>query len=215
MLTILWWVLGSIGALILLLFLWLGYRAFKFRRLQPIIFEYLSLQDVETALMYIDDHPRLLTSDAEDFITVLLDRTWARGDARMFVSSAIRLSLLVGCREYGLETARQMAAGSLQTWLDAAYSPSWQRALELLGQLVVEREFSIPEEEVDKDLVEAMSHIMELLRPLAANEEVIATQDEILRSLRQILRQKGEESQPLRGLHSLPIWHEPQRRKKK
>ncbi len=31
---------------------------------------------------------------------------------------------------------------------------------------------------------------MDLLRPLAANEETVALQDEILRSLRQILRQK-------------------------
>jgi hypothetical protein len=96
---ILWWVCGSIGALLLLLVLWLVYRAQKFRRLQPIIFEYLSLQDVEAALRYIDDHPRLLTSDAEDFITTLLERAWARGDAEMFVSGAIRLSLLAGCRE--------------------------------------------------------------------------------------------------------------------
>jgi len=57
MLTILWWVLGSIGALFVLLFLWLGYRAFKFRRLQPVIFEYLALQDVEAALRYIKNTP--------------------------------------------------------------------------------------------------------------------------------------------------------------
>jgi hypothetical protein len=31
---------------------------------------------------------------------------------------------------------------------------------------------------------------MELLRPLAANKETVALQDEILHSLRQILRQK-------------------------
>ena len=31
---------------------------------------------------------------------------------------------------------------------------------------------------------------MDLLRPLAANEETVAIQDEILRSLRQILQQK-------------------------
>ena len=90
--TILWWILGSIGALFLLPFLWLGYRGLKFRRLQPIIFEYLALQDVEAALRYMENHPRLLTSDAEDFITVLLDRTWARKDIQSFVSGAIHLS---------------------------------------------------------------------------------------------------------------------------
>lgn len=96
---ILWWVCGSIGMLLLLPVLWLVYRAQKFRRLQPIIFEYLSLQDMEAALRYIDNHPRLLTSDAEDFTTTLLDRAWARGDAELFVSGTIRLSLLAGCRE--------------------------------------------------------------------------------------------------------------------
>ncbi|MDY6875653.1 MAG: hypothetical protein SWK90_05570 [Chloroflexota bacterium] len=191
--TILWWVLASIGALFLLLFLWLGYRALKFRRLRPMIFEYLALQDVEVALRYIKNHPRLLASDTEDFFTVLLDRAWARGDAQMFVSGTIHLSLLVGCRKYGMETARQMAAGSLQVWLDAAGSPSWQRALKLLGLMVVEKTASIPQEEVDEELVEAMSHIMELLRPLAANEETVAIQDGILRSLHQTLQQKKAE----------------------
>ena len=190
--TILWWTLGPIGALLLLLFLWLGYRGLKFRRLQPIIFEYLALQDVEAALRYIENHPRLLTSDAEDFITVLLDRTWTRKDIQLFVSGAIHLSLLAGCRKYGIETARQMAADTLQPWLDAASSPSWQRALKFLRQVVAEKATSIPQEEVDEELVEAMSHIMELLRPLAANEETVAIQDEILHSLRQILRQKKD-----------------------
>jgi hypothetical protein len=138
----------------------------------------------------------LLTSHAEDFMTVLLDRAWARGDAQLFVSGAIRLSLLVGCREYGMEAARRMAANSLQVWLDASSSPSWQRALAFLGQLVVDREASIPPEEVDEELVEAMSHIMDLLRPLAADEGTIAIQDEILRSLRQILRQKADSTLP-------------------
>jgi len=206
---ILWWVCGSIGALLLLLVLWLVYRAQKFRRLQPIIFEYLSFQDVEAALRYIDDHPRLLTSDAEDFIITLLDRAWARGDAEMFVSGAIRLSLLAGCREYGIETARQMAAGALQAWLDASSSPSWQRALKLLGQLLVEKEASIHPEEVDEELVEAMSHIMDLLRPLAADEETIATQDGIIRVLRQILRQKAEDTLPSASGADIPITPSP------
>ena len=34
---------------------------------------------------------------------------------------------------------------------------------------------------------------MDLLRPLAANEETVAIQDEILNSLRQILQQKKDE----------------------
>ncbi|MBU0703342.1 MAG: hypothetical protein KKC18_05690, partial [Chloroflexi bacterium] len=68
----------------------------------------------------------------------------------------------------------------------AADSPSWQRALKLLGKLVVEKETSIPPEEANEELVEAMSHIMDLLRPLAANEETVALQEEIMRSLRQM-----------------------------
>jgi hypothetical protein len=193
-LTVLWWILGSIGALLALLVVWLGYQVFKFRRLRPIIFEYLALEDVEAALGYIEDHPRLLTPDAEGFIQGLLGRAWARGDAQMFVPGAIRLSLLVGCREYGQETARRMAAGRLQAWLDAVDSPSWQRALKFLGQIAVDQEASIPQEEMNEELVEAMSHIMDLLRPLAANEEVVAIQDGILRSLRQILQQKKEKA---------------------
>ena len=63
-----------------------------------------------------------------------------------------------------------MAAGALQAWLDASSSPSWQRALKLLGQLLVEREASIHPEEVDEELVEAMGHIMDLLRPLAVDD---------------------------------------------
>ena len=159
--------------------------------MQPVIFEYLALQDVEATLGYIDDHPQLLTRSAIEFIRVLLDRAWARGDAQLFVSGAIRLSLLAGCREYGIETARQMAAGSLQAWLDAADSPSWQRALKLLGKLVVGKEASIPPEEANEELVEAMSHIMDLLRPLAANEETVALQEEIMRSLRQMAADAG------------------------
>jgi hypothetical protein len=83
-----------------------------------------------------------------------------------------------------------------QVWLDAADSPSWQRALEFLGQMVVDKTASIHQEDVDEELVEAMSHTMELLRPLAANQDTIAIQDEILRSLRQMLRQKQESEEP-------------------
>jgi hypothetical protein len=188
--SMLWWVLGAIGTLILLFLLWFGYRALKFRRLQPIIFEYLALQDVEEALKYIDEHPPLLTPDAEAFIQVLLDRAWTRGDARTFVTGVIRLSLLVGCQEYGIEAARQIAADSFQDRFDAADSPSWQRSLDLLGKLVTEGEADISPEEVDEELVEAMEQIMELLRPLAATEDTVALQEEIVSKLHQILRQE-------------------------
>ena len=194
--TVLWWILGAIGALLVLFVVWLGYQAFKFRRLRPVIFEYLALQDAEEASEYIREHPQLLAAGAEEFIQMLLSRAWARGDARIFVSGTIRLSLLVGCREYGLETARQMAADSFQDWLDAAASPSWQRALDLLGTLVTEGKARIPPEEANEELVEAMEQIMELLRPLAADEETIALQDEIVRSMRQMLQQKAEGNLP-------------------
>jgi hypothetical protein len=195
---VVWWILGAVGALILSLCLWLGYRAFRLRRLQPIVLEYLALQEVEQAVRYIETHPQLLTRDAEDFIAMLLDRAWARGDVQTFVSGAIRMSFLVGCREYGTQTARQMALGSFQPLLDAADSPSWQRAMELLGHMVVDRTASIDQEDVDEELVEAMSHIMELLRPLAADPDTVAMQDEIVRGLRQVLRhkQESEESGP-------------------
>ena len=192
--TILWWILGSIGALLLLLVLWLGYRAIKFRRLQPVVFEYLSLQNVDQALQYVEDHPRLLTSGTEEFITFLLDRAWARGDAEMFVLGTIRLSLLAGCREYGLENARRMTGDNVQALLDASSSSSWQRALKILGQLTVDKEATIPPDEADEELVEAMGHIMELLRPLAADEETIATQDAIMRTLRELLRQQVDQN---------------------
>jgi hypothetical protein len=194
--TILWLVLSSIGALILLLCLWLGYRALEFRRLQPLIFDFLALRDVEAALEYIDDHPRLLTPAAGEFLSVFLDRAWRRGDARTFVSGMLHSSLLAGCRKYGVETARQMASAGLQARLDVANSPSWQRALEFLGKLVADKEASIPSEEVDEELVEAMERIMDLLRPLAANEEALAIQDEILRALHQMLRDKAEGTLP-------------------
>jgi hypothetical protein len=194
--TILWLALGSIGALILLLCLWLGCRALKFRRLRPIVFDFLALRDVEAALVYIDDYPRLLTPAAEEFLSMFLDRVWRRGDARAFVNGVLHSSLLAGCRKYGVETAQQMASASLQAQLDAADSPNWQRALELLGKLVADKEASIPPEEVDEELVEAMERIMDLLRPLAADEEAIVVQDEILRDLRRILRERAEGTLP-------------------
>lgn len=194
--TILWWVLGSIGALILLFLLWFGYRAFRFRRLQPVIFEYLAIQDVKIALRYIDNHPQLLTADAEEFIRVLLNRAWARGDADLFVFGGMRLALLTGCQKYGVETARQMAANNLQARFDVVSSPGWQRSLAILGKLVTDGNTSIPVGEVDEELMEAMTQIMTLLRPLAADEETIANQDRILDGMRRILQQKADGTLP-------------------
>jgi hypothetical protein len=54
-----------------------------------------------------------------------------------------------------------------------------------------------------------MSHIMDLLRPLAADEETIATQDGILRSLHQILRQKAEGTVPPASGADIPITPSP------
>jgi hypothetical protein len=85
-----------------------------------------------------------------------------------------------------------MAGARLQAWLDAADSPSWQRALDLLGRLVVEEEAVISPEEVDAELVDALERILELLRPLAATEETAALMEEMMHTLRQNLREKGE-----------------------
>jgi hypothetical protein len=46
------------------------------------------------------------------------------------------------------------------------------------------------------DLGQSAKFAMELLRPLAANQDTVAIQDEILRSLRQMLRQKQESEEP-------------------
>jgi hypothetical protein len=187
------WIVGSFSLLLLLLLLWLVPRVFRFRRLWRIASEYLALHDAEAALDYIDRNPILLTPSADSLISVLLDRAWARADAATYVSGTVRLSLLVGCRKVGLETVRQTAVSSFQARMDVVNSPSGQRALELLGQLVADKEMSIPEEDVDQDLLEAMNQIMDLLRPLAANEATIATMDAILDGLGQIVqRQAGE-----------------------
>lgn len=192
MLTILWWVLGSIGAAILLLFF---HHVFRQWRLQSLTFEFLAFQDMKAALGYIDKHPQLLTDDAEELIRLWLDRAWARGEANTLVSGAIRLALLGQCREQGVEAVRQTMADKLQPWLVAIRSPSWQRALAILGKLATEGKASGPLEEMDEELVEAMSQIMALLRPLA-DEETIATQDMILDELRGILQQKAEGTLP-------------------
>ncbi len=190
--TVLWWILGGIGALVLLLLLWAAYRVLRIRRLQPTVFEYLDSRSVRKALSILEDHPELLTPEAESIISVQLDRAWVRGEAHLFVSGVLRLSLLVACREYGLEAASRMAGGRLQAWLDAVDSPSGQRALDLLGRLVVEEEAVISPEEVDAELVDALERILELLRPLAATEETAAQMEEMMRTLHQIWREKGE-----------------------
>jgi hypothetical protein len=183
------WIIGAISALLLLCALWLVRRVIKFRRLWRTASEYLGFQDVEAALDCIDRNPLLLTPSAESLISVLLDRAWARGDAARYVSGAVLLSLLVGCRKVGPETVRQTAANSFQARLDVVNGLGGQRALKLLGQLAADKEMHIPEKDVDQDLLEAMSHIMDLLRPLAANAATIATMDAILEEMHRIVDQ--------------------------
>jgi hypothetical protein len=184
------WIIAFIGALLLLLLPWLVRRTIKFRGLWMTASEYLTLQDLETALEYIDDNPLLLTPGAEYLISTLLDRAWAQGDAAQYVAGVLRLSLLAGCRQFGVKAARQMSANSFQAQLDVINDPSGQRALKLLGQLVTNKGMSIPEQEVNEELLEAMSRIMDLLRPLAANEETVGTMDAILDRLHEILQQR-------------------------
>ncbi|MBN1954081.1 MAG: hypothetical protein JW900_03420 [Anaerolineae bacterium] len=189
---ILWWILAVVGTLILLPVLWIGYRLVRFRRLQPIVFEYLALQDVQTALRYIDNHPQLCTAYGEEFTRFLLNRTWARGHARRFATGTVHLELLRECREHGVEGARRRAVSDLQARLDVIHSPSWHYVLYVLGRMVVKGESSIPLERLDEDLVETMSKIMAMLRPFAANEMSIANMDDILRGLDKVLQQKNE-----------------------
>jgi hypothetical protein len=191
--TFKWIIIGSFSVLLLLLLSWLVHRVFVFRRLWRTASAYLAFQNVEAALDYVDRNPILLTPSAESLISVLLDRAWGRGDAAAYVSGAVHLSLLVGCRKLGLATARQTAAGTFQAHLDMLNSPAGQRALELLGQLTTDRKMSIPEKDLDQDLLEAMSHAMDLMRPLAANEATIATMDAILDKMRQMVQQQAGE----------------------
>jgi hypothetical protein len=176
---------------LLLLLLWFVRRAARFRRLWRTVSEYLELQDVESALSSIERNPLLLTPSAESLISTLLDRAWARGEAARYVSGAVLLSLLAGCRKLGLETVRQTAAGSFQARLDLVNGPDGQRALKLLGQLAADKEMTIPEKGMDENLLEAISQIMDLLRPLAANEATIAAMDAVLEEMDQIVRQQA------------------------
>jgi len=195
MLTILWWVLGSLGLLILLFLLWLGYRALKFRRLQPVVFWFLSLQDIDAALTYIEQHPQLLSADAESFIRMLLDRAWAKGDIDIFLSGILHLELLAQCREQNIEFVRQTMADKMQAQEVAKRSPARERALEIVRGLVAEGKASLPVEELDEELEEALSQIMAMLRPFA-DERTNITMDRILEELRGALQQKAEGNLP-------------------
>jgi len=190
--TIVWWVLGVVGALLALFLLWLGYQAIRYRRLGVIAVDYLVLQDAGDAVAYIEAHPLLLTDAAEVYIRTLLDQVWEDGDAALFVSGLIHFSLLAGYREYGPEEI-DLIIDSFQRQFDALASSSWRWALALLGPLVTEGKAEIPSEQLDEALLEAMEQIMALLTPLAADEETLATQDAIVRSLRQKLAQKAEQ----------------------
>jgi hypothetical protein len=187
------WITGATGTLLLLLLIRLARRAVRFRHLWRTVSEYLGLQDVEAALDAIERNPLLLTPGAESLISTLLDRAWARGDAARYVSGAVLLSLLAGCRTLGLETVRQTAASSFQARLDAVNGPDGQRALKLLGQLAADKEMAIPEKDVDQDLLEAMGQIMDLLRPLAANAETVSAMDAVLEEMDWIVRRQAGE----------------------
>jgi hypothetical protein len=191
--TILWWILGIIGALLLLFLLWRGYQAIMIRRFQSTVSEYLTLQNAEEALEYIEEHPFLLAEATVDYVQARLNRDWASGDVHKFVAGIPRMALLVRCQEYGTYDIRESEVlDEVQAQMTAAASPSWQRAMDVLKELVTKGNTSIPPEEADEELVEAMEQIMELLRPLAADEETRVLQDEIVRIMRQMLEQKDK-----------------------
>lgn len=185
------WVLSFLGVLFLLLLLWFGYRAFKARRLQPTVFEFLALPDVDASVRYIEQHPELLNTDAERFIEVLLNRVAAAGDIELFLSGVMHLLLMKQCREQGVKAVRQSLSGELQVGQVGAKSPAWNRAVEIVGQLATEGKAHIPMEELDEDLVGSLSAVMTLLRPFA-DEKTSAAMDEIQDGLHQALQQKAE-----------------------
>ena len=190
--SILWWIVVALGALVLLFILWVGYHALKASRLRPIIFEFLTIQDVEEALQYIEGHPQLLDSEAELVARAHLTHAWNRGDAATFVPGMVRVALLVGCRKHGVETARQVSARGFQAQFDAINSTGWQRALKLLGQAMTERGFHVHEDEVDDELIEAMDQLTAMLHPLVI-EETSAMMDAVVDTLRQIqARTRGD-----------------------
>jgi hypothetical protein len=183
------WVFVALGALVLLFALWIGYHLLRIRRLRPIVLEFLAVQAVEQALQYIEGHPRLLDPEAELVARAHLNRAWDRGEVVTFVSGIVRVALLVGCQKHGAETVRELSTGGFQAQFDAINSPAWQRAMELLAQARAEQAFSVPEDEVDEELVEAMDQLTAMLRPLVT-ERTDATMDALMDVLRQILAQK-------------------------
>jgi hypothetical protein len=191
--TILWWGLGVIGLLILLYLLHFAYRAIEARRLVSTTFRFLTTPDVATALTYIDRHPKLLEDRVIHYIETLLDRTWAKGDIDLLISGAMHLGLLAQCRRDGVESVRQMADDLGVALLIPKKSPGWYRALEVIGQLATEGKASVPPEELDEELVEAMSQVTSLLEPLA-DEETTAALKGITQGLRQALEQKAKAS---------------------
>ena len=178
-------ILFLVGTVLILSLLRLGYRVLKTRRLRPLILELLEIQDMEEALQYIEGHPQLLGPRVERIARRHLTRAWGRGDAATFVSGIVRVSLLVGCRNHGVETARQVSARGFQAQFEAINSPGWQRALKLLGSMMSSREFNVHEDEVDEELVEAMDQVTALLRPLLS-EGTSATLDAVVDTLRQM-----------------------------
>ena len=189
--TILWCVIGAIGVLILLYLLQFGYRAIEARRLVSTTFKFLALPDVVTVLRYIDRHPKLLEDRVIHYIETLLDRTWANGDIDLLISGAMHLGLLAQCRQDGVESVRQMADDLGVALLIPKKSPGWYRALKVIGQLATEGKASVPPEELDEELVEAMSQVTSLLEALA-DEETTAALKGITQGLRQALEQKRE-----------------------
>jgi hypothetical protein len=189
--TILWWVIGVIGVLILLYLLHFAYRAIEARRLVSITFRFLTTPDVATALRYIDRHPKLLEDRVLHYIETLLDRVWADGDIDLLISGAMHLGLLAQCRQDGVESVRQMMDELGVALLIPKKSPGWYRALEVIGQLATEGKASVPPEELDEELVEAMSQVTSLLETLA-DEETTAALKGITQGLRQALKQKAK-----------------------
>jgi hypothetical protein len=150
---------------------------------------------MDAALTYIEQHPQLLGADAENSIKMLLDRAWARGDIDIFLSGILHLELLAQCREQNIEFVRQTMAAKMQAQEVAKRSPARERALEIVRGLAAEGKASLPIEELDEELEEALSQIMAMLRPFA-DERTNITMDRILEELRQALQQKAEGTLP-------------------
>jgi hypothetical protein len=74
-------------------------------------------------------------------------------------------------------------------------SPARERALEIIRGLAAEGKASLPIEELDEELEEALSQIMAMLRPFA-DERTNITMGRILEELRQALQQKAEGTLP-------------------